>query len=46
MADVGLLRVPKAVVTYYEMNRADFERMGVTLEEFARSELHHSAQSA
>ncbi len=37
------IRVPKAVVTYYEMNRADFERMGVTLEEFARSELHHSA---
>jgi hypothetical protein len=37
------IRVPKTIVTYFEMNREDFERMGVTLEDYARSELHHSA---
>lgn len=37
------IRVPKEVVTSYESNRVDYEKMGVTLEAFARSELHHSA---
>lgn len=37
------IRVPKEVVTSYESNREDYEKMGVTLEAFARSEVHHSA---
>jgi hypothetical protein len=37
------IRVPKEVVASYESNRGDYEKMGVTLEAFARSELHHSA---
>ena len=37
------IRVPKEVVASYESNRGDYEKMNVTLEEFARSELHHSA---
>lgn len=35
------IRVPKRVVRLYEKNRADFVKMGVSLEELARSELHH-----
>ena len=35
------IRVPKSVVRLYEKNRAEFVKMGVSLEELARSELHH-----
>ncbi|MCH6567714.1 MAG: GPO family capsid scaffolding protein [Nitrospinae bacterium] len=35
------IRVPKSVVRLYEKNRADFVKMGVSLEELARSEHHH-----
>jgi hypothetical protein len=36
-------RVPKSVVQAYQEHEADYMKMGVSLEAFARSELHHSA---
>ena len=37
------IEVPKGVIAFYELNKSDFVKMGVGLEDFARSELHHSA---
>ena len=37
------VRVEKSVVEFYESNRVDFEKMGVSLEAFARSEAHNAA---
>lgn len=37
------IEVPKSVVQYYEKNKGDFVKMGVGLEDYARSEVHHSA---
>ncbi|MFQ5894106.1 MAG: hypothetical protein ACE5H5_07305, partial [Nitrospinota bacterium] len=37
------IRAPKTIVRFYEAHRDAFAKMGVSLEAFARSELHHSA---
>ncbi|MDA2916455.1 GPO family capsid scaffolding protein [Nitrospinae bacterium AH_259_B05_G02_I21] len=37
------VRVEKGVVEFYESNRSDFEKMGVSLEAYARSEAHNAA---
>ncbi|MDV2480156.1 MAG: GPO family capsid scaffolding protein [bacterium] len=39
----GRFEVSRSVVQYYEKNKRDFVKMGVSLEDHARSELHHSA---